>query len=102
MAAGLASRCELQLAYAIGTPEPFSVHVDTFGTSAVDPGKLTALVKEYFDFRPGAIIKRLDLLRPIYRPTAAYGHFGRPGSADQFPWESTDVADDLRRAAESL
>ena len=102
VAAGLASRCELQLAYAIGTPEPFSVHVDTFGTSAVDPGKLTALVKEYFDFRPGAIIKRLDLLRPIYRPTAAYGHFGRPGSADQFPWESTDVADDLRRAAESL
>ncbi|HEX7099759.1 MAG TPA: methionine adenosyltransferase [Acidimicrobiia bacterium] len=102
VAAGLAERCELQLAYAIGTPEPFSVYVDTFGTAAIDPDKLTGLVRDYFDFRPGAMIKRLDLLRPIYRPTAAYGHFGRPGSADQFPWENTDVAADLRRAAESL
>ena len=98
VAAGLASRCELQLAYAIGRAEPFSVHVETFGTATIDPAKIEALVHDYFDFRPGAIIKRLNLLRPIYRPTTAYGHFGREG----FPWEETDAADDLRRAAEGF
>ncbi|HLT95527.1 MAG TPA: methionine adenosyltransferase [Acidimicrobiia bacterium] len=98
VASGVASRCELQLAYAIGRSEPFSVHVDTFGTSQVDPNRLTGLVQDFFEFRPGSIIQRLDLLQPIYRNTAAYGHFGR----DMFPWERTDVADDLRRAAEAL
>jgi S-adenosylmethionine synthetase len=98
VAAGLATRCELQLAYAIGRAEPFSILVDTFGTSTIDPEKVTHLVRDYFDFRPGAIISRLDLLRPIYRPTTAYGHFGR----DDFPWENTDPADDLRRAAEGF
>lgn len=98
VAAGLASRCELQLAYAIGRAEPFSIHVDDFGTATIDPAKLSALVTDFFDFRPGAIIQRLDLLRPIYRPTTAYGHFGRDG----FPWEETDAADDLRRAAEGF
>lgn len=98
VASGVASRCELQLAYAIGRSEPFSVHVDTFGTSQVDPDRLTGLVQDFFEFRPGSIIQRLDLLQPIYRNTAAYGHFGR----DMFPWERTDVADDLRRAAEAL
>ena len=98
VAAGLASRCELQLAYAIGRAEPFSIHVDDFGTATIDPAKLSALVTDFFDFRPGAIIQRLDLLRPIYRPTTAYGHFGRDG----FPWENTDAADDLRRAAEGF
>ncbi len=95
VAAGLANRCELQLAYAIGRADPFSVHVETFGTARIDPAAITSLVQEYFDFRPGAIIKRLDLLRPIYRPTTAYGHFGREG----FPWESTEPAAELRRAA---
>lgn len=98
VAAGLARRCELQLAYAIGRAEPFSIHVETFGTSEVDPDSISALVQDYFDFRPGAIIRHLGLLNPIYRPTSAYGHFGR----EEFPWESTDVADDLRRAAEGF
>ena len=98
VAAGLASRCEVQLAYAIGRAAPFSILVDTAGTSAIAPERLEALVAEFFDFRPAAIIDRLDLRRPIYRPTAAYGHFGRP----EFPWESTSLADELRRAASSL
>jgi S-adenosylmethionine synthetase len=98
VAAGLARRCELQLAYAIGRPEPFSVFVETFGTSSIEPASLSELVHDFFDFRPGAIIRRLDLLRPIYRPTTAYGHFGR----ERFPWEQTDVADDLRHAAAGL
>ena len=98
VAAGLASRCELQLAYAIGRAEPFSILVETFGTATIDPAKISRLVQDYFDFRPGAIIQRLDLLRPIYRPTTAYGHFGRAG----FPWESTEPAIDLRRAAGAL
>jgi S-adenosylmethionine synthetase len=98
VAAGLATRCEVQLAYAIGRAAPFSIHVDTAGTSVIDPTKLEKLVTEFFDFRPAAILDRLDLRRPIYRPTAAYGHFGRPG----FPWESTAVAGDLRKAADKL
>ena len=98
VAAGLAARCEVQLAYAIGRAAPFSTHVDTFETSRIPPDRLEVLVAEFFDFRPQAIIDRLDLRRPIYRPTAAYGHFGRP----EFPWESTAVATDLAAAASSL
>ncbi len=98
VAAGLASRCEVQVAYAIGRAEPFSVLVEAFGTAQIEPFKLSTLVWEFFDFRPQAIIDRLDLRRPIYRPTAAYGHFGRP----QFPWESTAVAGDLATAAAAL
>jgi S-adenosylmethionine synthetase len=98
VAAGLATRCEVQLAYAIGRAAPFSIHVDTAGTSVIDPDRLEKLVTDFFDFRPAAILKRLDLRRPIYRPTSAYGHFGRP----EFPWESTREAADLRREAESF
>ena len=98
VAAGLARRCEVQLAYAIGRAAPFSILVDTAGTSEIDPKKLESVVMEFFDFRPQAIIDRLDLRRPIYRPTAAYGHFGRP----DFPWESTAVAEELRAAAAGL
>jgi S-adenosylmethionine synthetase len=98
VAAGLATRCEVQLAYAIGRAAPFSIHVDTADTATLDPDLLEKLVTDFFDFRPAAILDRLDLRRPIYRPTAAYGHFGRP----EFPWESTAAAADLRKAAESL
>ena len=98
VAAGLADRCELQVAYAIGQARPFSVDVETFGTSAIDPAKLRRLVEEFFDFRPAAILKELDLRRPIYARTAAYGHFGRAG----FPWEATDRAEELAAAAGSL
>ena len=91
VAAGLAQRCELQLAYAIGRSEPFSILVDTFDTSEVDPEKLERVVAEMFDFRPRSIIERLGLRAPIYRQTTAYGHFGRP----HFPWEQTDMADEL-------
>jgi S-adenosylmethionine synthetase len=96
VAAGLADRVQLQVAYAIGTAHPVSLSLDTFGTSEVDPVKLEAVVREAFDFRPAAIIRELDLRRPIYQETAAYGHFGRKG----FPWEETDRVDDLRRAFE--
>ncbi len=97
VAAGLARRCMIQVAYAIGVAHPMSVMVETFGTASVDPGTLDALVQEHFDLRPGAIIRDLDLRRPRYSATAAYGHFGRrePG----FTWEETSRADDLRRAA---
>ncbi|MGH8874686.1 MAG: methionine adenosyltransferase [Acidimicrobiia bacterium] len=98
VAAGLASQCEIQLAYAIGQAAPFSTLLDTSGTSEVDPVKLERLVGEFFDFRPAAIIERLDLRRPIYRPTAVYGHFGRDG----FSWEATTQAGQLRAAASSL
>jgi S-adenosylmethionine synthetase len=94
VAAGLARRCEVQLAYAIGRAEPFSILVDTFGTSQVDPALLEEVVVELFDFRPKAIIERLELRTPIYRKTAAYGHFGRPG----LPWERIDVAAALAAA----
>jgi S-adenosylmethionine synthetase len=98
VAAGLASRCEVQLAYAIGRAAPFSTHVDCFGTAQIPPESVERLVSDFFDFRPQAIIDRLDLRRPIYRPTAAYGHFGRAN----FPWESTAAASELARAASSL
>src|SRR3989442_13192038 len=94
VAAGLADRLQLQVAYAIGTSHPISLSVETFGTHRVDPGRLEEVVREAFDFRPAAIIRKLDLRRPIYKETAAYGHFGRKG----FSWEETDGADDLRRA----
>jgi S-adenosylmethionine synthetase len=94
VAAGLADRCEVQLSYAIGVIEPTSVMVDTFGTGLVSDQKLTGLVNQHFDLTPGGIIERLQLRKPIYRNTAAYGHFGReePG----FTWELTDYVDRLR------
>ena len=96
VAAGLAERLQLQVAYAIGIAHPVSLSLEMFGTQQVDPEKLEEVVREMFDFRPAAIIRDLDLRRPIYRETAAYGHFGRKG----FSWEETDRADDLRRAFE--
>jgi S-adenosylmethionine synthetase len=100
VAAGLAERCEVQVAYAIGVAHPVSVFVETFGTEQVDPEKLGKLLPEFFDLRPAAILRDLDLRRPIYRKTAAYGHFGR--SEPEFTWESTHRAEDLARAARSL
>jgi S-adenosylmethionine synthetase len=91
VAAGLARRCEVQVAYAIGVAKPMGVYVHTFGTGKVDDEKLAAHVIETFDFRPRALIEELDLLRPIYKATAAYGHFGR----SQFSWEKTDRAAEL-------
>jgi S-adenosylmethionine synthetase len=100
VAAGIASRCEVQVAYAIGVARPVSVMVETFGTSEIDPEKLPALVLDVFDLRPAAIIERLQLRRPIFQRTAAYGHFGRPEPT--FTWEHTDHAEQLRTAAEAL
>jgi len=97
VAAGLADRCEVQLAYAIGVAHPVSVMVETFGTGRVDDATLTRAVDEVFDLRPGAFRRYLDLHRPIYKPTAAYGHFGRDDG--DFTWERTDRAGDLRAAA---
>ncbi len=97
VAAGLAEKCEVQIAYAIGVAEPVSLMVNTFGTGKIDEGTIAAMVREQFDLRPKAIIQTLDLLRPIYRQSAAYGHFGRDDVA--FPWEETDHADALREAA---
>ena len=96
VAAGLADRCQIQLAYAIGVARPVSVRVDTFGTGTVSDEALERAVERVFDFRPTAIIRRLDLRRPIYRQTAAYGHFGRPEL--DLPWERTDRVDDLKAA----
>jgi len=97
VAAGLARKVEVQLAYAIGVAEPVSVMADTFGTAAVSDEKITALIREYFSLTPKGIIETLDLRRPIYKDTAAYGHFGRSGPS--FTWERTDRADALRKAA---
>jgi S-adenosylmethionine synthetase len=97
VAAGLAERFEIQVAYAIGVAHPVSISIETFGTEAVAPARILAAIKECFDLRPAAIIRDLDLRRPIYRNTAAYGHFGR--SDKDFTWERTDRADDLRRLA---
>ena len=97
VAAGLADRCEIQLAYAIGVAYPVSVMVDTFGTNKIDEEKIEALAKKHFDLRPAGIIKMLDLRRPIYKQTAAYGHFGRTDV--DLPWEHTDKADVLRKEA---
>jgi S-adenosylmethionine synthetase len=97
VAAGLADRCEVQLAYAIGVAHPVSLMVQTFGTGKVDDATLTAAIREVFDLRPGAFRRYLKLHRPIYKATAAYGHFGREG--DDFTWERTDRVDELRAAA---
>ncbi|HEY9313542.1 methionine adenosyltransferase [Williamsia sp.] len=97
IAAGLAGRIEVQVAYAIGKAAPVGLFVETFGTENVDPAKIQSAITEVFDLRPGAIIRDLDLLRPIYAPTAAYGHFGRTDI--DLPWESTDRAEKLRAAA---
>ncbi|MWQ60399.1 methionine adenosyltransferase [Glaesserella parasuis] len=94
VAAGLADRCEIQLSYAIGIAEPTSIMVETFGTGKVSNEVLVRLVREHFDLRPYGLIKMLDLIRPIYRETAAYGHFGR----EHFPWEKTDKAEALKSA----
>lgn len=100
VAAGLAERCEVQVAYAIGVSKPLSVNVETFGTGTLTNEQLQALIDEHFDLRPGAIIRDLDLRRPIYRQTAAYGHFGRTDI--DLPWERTDRADALKAAAAQL
>jgi S-adenosylmethionine synthetase len=96
VAAGAAQRCEVQVAYAIGVAHPVSVLVETFGTSTVDPGTIAGAVQEIFDLRPAAIIRDLDLRRPIYKKTAAYGHFGR--SDKELTWEQTSRVDDLKSA----
>ena len=96
VASGAATRCEVQVAYAIGMAHPISILVETFGTETVENAKIEAAVRDIFDLRPGAIVRDLDLRRPIYRETAAYGHFGRTG--DGFTWELTNRADDLRSA----
>jgi S-adenosylmethionine synthetase len=97
VAAGLADRCEVQVSYAIGVAEPTSISVFTFGTGKVTDVRLTELIREYFDLRPYGILKMLDLVRPIYKPTAAYGHFGREDI--DAPWEKTDKAEALKGAA---
>ncbi len=95
VAAGLADKFMIQISYAIGVAKPLSITIDTFGTSKVDEDKLLKTIEELFDFRPGAIIKRLDLLRPIYKKTAVYGHFGR--NEPEFTWEKLDMVDELKR-----
>ena len=94
VAAGLAKRCEIQLSYAIGVAQPTSIMVDTFGTGVLSDEKLVEIVRKEFDLRPAGIIKMLDLRRPIYRGTAAYGHFGRTDL--DLPWEKTDKVDALK------
>ena len=97
VAAGIADRCEIQLAYAIGVAEPVSIFVDTFGTGRISDEEITKLIRKHFDLRSDGIISMLNLARPIYRKTAAYGHFGRQDV--EFPWESTDKAAILRKEA---
>ena len=99
VAAGLARKVEVQLAYAIGVAEPVSVMADTFGTGIVPNSQITELIRQFFKLTPKGIIETLDLRRPIYRPTAAYGHFGRTGPG--FTWERTDKADAIRKEAGS-
>ena len=98
VAAGLAGRCEVQVAYAIGTARPVGLWVETYGTHTVDPARIASAIQEVFDLRPSAIIDALDLRRPIYRSTAAYGHFGR--ELPEFTWERTDRVQELRSAAQ--
>jgi S-adenosylmethionine synthetase len=97
VAAGIAERFEVQLSYAIGVARPLSISVETFGTGKIDDTRIGKLIEEHFDLRPGAIIRDMDLRRPIYRPTAAYGHFGRTDI--DLPWERVDRAEALRQAA---
>ncbi|MBU4362081.1 methionine adenosyltransferase [bacterium] len=98
VAAGLADKCEIQIAYAIGVAHPVSIMIDTFGTEKINQSKILELIKKYFDLRPEAIIRHLKLRRPIYRKTAAYGHFGRED--EDFTWEKTDKAETLKEQAE--
>ena len=102
VAADLAKRCEVQLAYAIGVAEPVGVYVDTFGTGVLPEERISAIVRQEFDLRPAAIIQTLDLKRPIYRETAAYGHFGRPAENGYFPWERIDRIEALKRASTTV
>lgn len=97
VAAGLADKCEIQIAYAIGVAQPVSIMVETFGTGKISEERIGELVRKHFDLRPAGIIEMLNLLRPIYRQTAAYGHFGRTDI--DLPWEETDKADILRQEA---
>ena len=97
VAAGLADKCEVQISYAIGVAEPVSIMIDTFGTWKVEPDRIARIVRDVFPLKPKQIIEHLDLLRPIYKKTAAYGHFGR--NEPEFTWERTDKVDELRRAA---
>jgi S-adenosylmethionine synthetase len=97
VAAGLADKCEIQISYAIGVAEPTSISVQTFATGKISDDKIVELVREHFNLKPRGIVEMLDLLRPIYLKTAAYGHFGRED--DEFSWEKTDKADALRDAA---
>ncbi|MEC8754057.1 MAG: methionine adenosyltransferase domain-containing protein, partial [Pseudomonadota bacterium] len=96
VAAGLAQRCEIQVSYAIGVAEPTSISLDTFGTGKISDERIVQLVREHFDLRPRGLIEMLDLKRPIYQTTAAYGHFGR--TEDSFSWEKTDKAETLAQA----
>ncbi|MEZ5523772.1 MAG: methionine adenosyltransferase domain-containing protein, partial [Pseudomonadales bacterium] len=96
VAAGLAERCEIQVSYAIGVAEPTSISVNSFGTGKLTDDEIAALVREHFDLRPAGLVEMLDLKRPIYRATAAYGHFGR--EEPNFTWERTDKADALSKA----
>ena len=97
VAAGIADKCEIQVSYAIGVAEPTSISVQTFGTGKIDDDRIVELIREHFDLRPKGLVQMLDLLRPIYRNTAAYGHFGR--DEEEFTWERTDKADALKDAA---
>jgi len=97
VAAGLADRCEIQVSYAIGVAQPTSISVETFGTAKIDEDRIASLVREHFDLRPYALIQMLDLVKPIYRKTASYGHFGR--ELPEFSWERTDKAAQLKAAA---
>ena len=97
VAAGIASRCEIQLAYAIGVPHPVSVFVDTLGTGKIEDNKISELIMKNFDMTPKGIIDKLALRRPIYKKTAAYGHFGR--DEKEFTWEHTDMAETLKKQA---
>lgn len=99
VASKLADACEIAVSYAIGKAKPFSLNVETFGTERMDPARLKKLVKEFFDFRPKAMLDHLGLRRPIYTPTSSYGHFGRPESPPEFPWENTDRAAALAKEA---
>ena len=98
VAAGLADRCEVQFAYAIGFPDPVSVHVDTFGTGKIDNAKIDKAILEVFNFKPAAIIKQLNLLRPIYSKTTNYGHFGKIDDLSSITWEKTDKTAALKKA----
>jgi S-adenosylmethionine synthetase len=97
VAAGLADRCEIQVSYAIGVAEPTSINVETFGTGKISEDRLVQIIRDVFDLRPKGLIAQLDLLKPIYQTTAAYGHFGR--TEDSFSWEKTDKVEELKAAA---